>query len=196
MKVQKPATYREEYAAKAGAVIQSPDAALPGWDAILDEGEELLWQGQSQPQPEQPTYPKLSFLAGIICFLMTMGLVFADDATTAQQWFGLVFLPIGIWLVVPSRFWPSRRRKGSFYSLSNRRAFRGETSRWGKLRLISWPITEDTSFRLIRDNPPSVRFYEGRLESGRRPRYHEAFEAIPDAPEVYKLLLRIQKDAA
>lgn len=194
MKILEPATYREKYAAEAGAIIQSPGNAIPGWDAILQNDEELLWQGWSRPTLRRKKGWLINL--GIGAFLA----VFATILLSAAQWgprlAGLLIVALAVVIAVPGAVWDHLRQKRVFYSLSNRRAFRASTSLLGKRRMMSWSITAQTSFRLIRDNPPSVRFYEGRLEGGRRPRYHAAFEAIPDAQEVYKLLLRIQKDVA
>ena len=70
-----------------------------------------------------------------------------------------------------------------------------QTSFWGKRRSTSWPMTKVTSFRLIKDDPLSVGFYDGRHKGGALPKYHEVFQAIADAADVFELLKRIQKDA-
>lgn len=196
MKTEEPQTYREKYAAEAGAVIQIPHDALPGWDELLDEGEQLLWQGRSQAKPAVSKYRSWVVIGGAFCFLIGTGMVLSyPQVSGVEMVFGAMLLAFGLYLMIPRRFL-SRGQRQSFYSLSNRRAFRGETIRSGHYRLVSWPITAETSFRLIPGDPPSIRFYEGRLESGRRPRYHEVFEAVSDAPKVLKLLQSIQKDAA
>lgn len=195
MKIEAPETHREKYAAEAGAVIQSPGEALPSWESILEDGEELLWQGRSNPRHPPSFRRTAAVTGGVFCLMVAIGTALREDAIGAFEiGVGFFFLVLGVLLLLPSRIW--RRQTPHFYSLSNRRAFRGEMGPSGKYRLVSWPITPETSFRRIDGYPPSIRFYEGRHASGRRPRYHEVFEAIPDAAEVYKLLLRIQKDAA
>ena len=197
MKIEEPATYREKYAAEAGAVIQTPGTDLPGWEAILNEGEELLWQGEARPKLNLgkrwwvgPAWAAVMVACGI-------GLSIVAYRWVWPLWiFAVPLLAWGLIGLVPEGLRHYLGLRGSIYSLSNLRAFRGEVTLFRKRRLVSWPITADTSFRLVRGDPPSVRFYEGRLESGRRPRYHEVFEAIVDAPEVYELLQRIQKDVA
>lgn len=198
MRIEEPATYRERYAAKAGAVIRSPGSARPGWDAILEAGEEMLWQGWSRPKLTIGRGGLAEILSGIV--IAALGGTMIGVGWTYGAWLmmvpGVPILLLGLWRLVPAAVWDHLRLRRSFYSLSNRRAFLGGTSLLGRRRLVSWPITRKTSFRLVKGDPPSVRFYEGRLESGRRPRYHAAFESIEDAPEVYKLLKTIQKDLA
>jgi hypothetical protein len=196
VKTEAPSTYREKYAAEAaGAVIQSAGYDTPGWDAILDEGEELQWQGWSQPKLSLPKGWIFRLIPGLV--LIAVGAAgIAGGSGWGLRLTGGIMIALGILALIPWRLVRFLRKRRVFYSLSDRRAFRASASLLGKRKMMSWPITADTSFRLIRDDPPSVRFYEGRLESGRRPRYHAVFEAIPDAAEVYKLLLRIQKDAA
>lgn len=70
-----------------------------------------------------------------------------------------------------------------------------QTSFWAKRRSTSRPLTKVTSFRLIKDDSPSVGFYDRRHKSGGLPKYHEVFQAIADAADVTELLKRIQKDA-
>lgn len=194
MKTEPPETHREKYAAEAGAVIQSPGRALPSWDGILQDGEELLWQGRSRPHHETPFWLSAAIYGAAMCLSVGIDAALGADRFGA---YGTVFiflvLATAITLIRPGRFW--RRQKPHFYSLSNRRAFRGEIGPSGDYRLVSWPISPETSFRLTDGHPPSIRFYEGRHASGRRPRYHEVFEAVPDAKKVYKLLESIQKDA-
>lgn len=194
MKVEAPSNYREEYAVEAGAVIQSPGYDKPGWDAILDEDEVLLWQGWSQPVLRLPKGWIYRRIPGLV--LIAVGAAVLAGGGWGLSLIGVVMITFGVMALIPSAVLHHLRQRRVFYSLSDKRAFRASSSWRGKRRMMFWPITAETSFRLQRGDPPSVRFYEGRLESGRRPRYHAAFEFIPDAAEVHKLLLRIQKDAA
>ncbi|NHF73932.1 hypothetical protein [Paracoccus xiamenensis] len=204
MKIEEPATYRERYAAKAGAVIQSPGSAQPGWDAILEDGEELYWQGWSRPKLKFGKAVVGNLVAGSIITafggaMCAAGWAYGVKGGKFEAWLigiiGLPLLLLGLLRLIPDAVWEYLLQRRKFYSLSNRRAFAGGSNLLGKRRLISWPITSETSFRLMKGDPPSVRFYEGRLESGRRPNYHAAFKAIEDADDVYKLLQKIQRDA-
>lgn len=106
-------------------------------------------------------------------------------------------IALGILALIPWKLVRFLRKRRVFYSLSDRRAFRASASLLGKRKMMSWPITADTSFRLIR----TIRLGSAlRRPAGKRPPPKVSrggvSEAIPDAAEVYKLLLRIQKDAA
>lgn len=195
MKPAPPANWREERAVRdAGAVIKSAHLVQPEWGDILGVDEDLLWQGPSQP--------KLVLSRGFgkkiarALFFVLLGLVIAIFGSATSLYLGLLIMAIGILGAFPAELRHYRAQRRVFYSVSNKRAFKASTDWRGRRRLVFWPITAESSFRRISGDPPSVRFYEGRHESGRRSAYHAEFEAIPEATEVYHLLKRIQKDAA
>ncbi|WBU60513.1 hypothetical protein [Paracoccus albus] len=70
-----------------------------------------------------------------------------------------------------------------------------QTSLWGKRRLASSPITSEASFRMFKAHRSSLRFNERPQKAAFVQTITNCCEAITDAPEVFELLKRIQKDA-
>lgn len=189
MKAASPANWREERAARnAGAIVEAAAFAQARWADFLGEGEELLWQGPSQPKLRLTVGMTMAIMVGL-CFIL-LGLIVAMLGHPMSLPFGLVVILGGIVRLFPKelrRYWQQCR---VFYSVSNKRAFQASTDWWGQRDLESWPITPDSRFHLVPGDPPSIRFYDIR------PGSHAEFKAIPEATEVHNLLKRIQKDAA
>lgn len=103
MKTEAPSTYREKYAAEAaGAVIQSAGYDTPGWDAILDEGEELQWQGWSQPKLSLPKGWIFRLIPGLV--LIAVGAAgIAGGSGWGLRLTGGIMIALGILALIPWR---------------------------------------------------------------------------------------------
>ncbi|MFV0410765.1 MAG: hypothetical protein ACK5LJ_14050 [Paracoccus sp. (in: a-proteobacteria)] len=198
MQVEAQVSANDRHAARDGTVRHLVGRNSPGWTGLLEEGEDVRWQGWSRPKLRPSKDWMVSCLFGGIPVLVGAGFCLAGAGFDSWlAWIiGGLLVSLGLWLILWLTIWEHVEQRRVFYSLSNRRAFIGLSPLLGKRRLVSWPITPASGFRLIKGDPPSIRFYEGRLKSGRLPRHHAAFESIEDADEVYKLLQSLQGDAS
>ncbi len=168
-----------------------------GWDGILDEDEEIRWQGQ----PDSAIRPDLSqpmsigmgvFFMGFSIFWMNM----ASRAGGGFWMFGLLFFGIGFYNAIGVHFWKAYLRRTTHYTLTNKRALIG-TQPFGKRVLKSYPIARDTPIELQDGNPATIVFAR-EIHRGKKSSYKTniGFERIDDGQKVYGLLRDIQKEAA
>jgi hypothetical protein len=195
----------------------------PGWDGLLEEGEEILWQGQPDAHVE---YRQLisgtslfgAFFAGFAIFWVSMAMFITsgmNDAVgrgiaTVFPLFGLPFIAVGLYMVAGRLFWDAYQRRHTHYTLTNRAAFIATDIR-GKRSLERHEITARNPLTLQEDTPGTVWFASvihqrrrravqaGRsgLRSGQRVATEEAigFRRIPEARRVFALMRTVQAEA-
>ena len=168
-----------------------------GWDGILEEGEEILWQGRPNSRfrikiGQIPAVLFGSAFSGFALFWMIM----AASAGGFFWMFGLIHFSVGISIGAGPVVIDNIRRKNTWYTLTDRRAFIATDVPFVGRRLLSYPITATTLLDLRGQDPGSIFFAEEfkRTKNGSR-RIAIGFEAIPDAPEVLRLMRTIQKGA-
>jgi len=172
-------------------------SAPSGWEGILDDDEEIRWQGQ----PDGVIRMDLSQPMGIGMGLFFMGfsIVWMNLASRAGGvfWmFGLLFFGIGFYNAIGVHFWKTYLRRTTHYTLTNKRAFIA-TQPLGKRVLKSYPIAKDTSIEL-QDGTPATIIFARETHRGNKSSYKTniGFERISDGQKVYGLLRDIQKEAA
>ena len=164
------------------------------WDGILDADEVILWQGRPDGalslKPENIPLALFGVVfAGFALFWMMM----AASAGGLIWSFGLIHFSVGIGLIIGPSFWNAYRRRHSWYTLTNTRAFIATDMKVQGRRLKSWPITGDTALELIDGNPPSINFAsETRQGKNRTYQVDIGFERIHEAREVYEMMRDIQ----
>lgn len=169
-----------------------------GWEGILDEGERILWQSR----PAQGFYMSLTklpvalfglFFAGFALFWMAM----AAQAGGMFWAFGLIHFSVGIGLAVSAIAWGTLKRRGTWYTLTNKRAFIATDLPFKGKRLDSYTITPDTRLSLQSGNPGSVIFAreERRGNKGRVYSVDVGFERVDEAERAYEILRSLQRDA-
>jgi len=164
------------------------------WAGILDRDENIIWQGR----------PDGGFAVKIPNILMAIfGLFFAGFALfwmaiafKANGWFwmfGLLHFSVGLGLVLYALFWPTYKRRHSWYTLTNRRALIAAKVPLKGKSLKSYPITTNSSLELIDGELASVNFAE-EIKSGKNGSYTVpiGFERLTDGREVYRLMRKIQ----
>ena len=166
-----------------------------GWDGILDPGEEILWQGRPDPGFAIPPDNMLRavfgiFFAGFAVFWMTMASV-----SPGRFWmFGLIHFAAGLGIAGEALVMPTVRRRNTWYTLTDRRAFIASRSLIGARKLDSHPITDRTRLSLSDGTLGTVHFAEKSRRSGNRTtRTPIGFERISDAREVYALMRQVQR---
>lgn len=165
-----------------------------GWEGILDQNERILWQGR----PDGRVVLRLSKI-----FQMIFGLFFAGFALfwmflAAQAggifWmFGLLHFFVGIGISFGAVFADAWRRRHTWYTLTDRRAFVATDKPLKGRILKDYPITADTRLSFVEGPPDSVHFTQRRTKNkGSEP---TGFDRIDDGKEVYRLMRDIQRGA-
>lgn len=174
------------------------DAVPAGWEGIIDPGERILWQAR----PSQGFHMDLVklpvaifglFFAAFALFWMVM----ASQAGGVFWMFGLIHFSVGVGLTFGAVAWGTVKRRGTWYTLTNRRAFIATDLPFKGKRLDSYAITPDTRLSLRQGNPGSVFFgrEERRGNKGRVYTVDIGFERIAEAERAYDILRDIQRRA-
>lgn len=166
--------------------------AVPeGWRGILDPGERILWQGRPDPGfylTVRQVVPAVFgvFFAGFALVWMVM----AAAAGGVFWMFGLIHFTVGVGLTGYSLFWDSFKRRHTWYTLTDRRAFIATDLPLKGKRLDSYAVTPDTRLSLQAGDPGSVIFAreERRGNRGRRYSVDVGFMRIGEAETVYSLM--------
>lgn len=170
-----------------------------GWEGILDEGETVLWQGR----PDGRVVFRIGkafqfvfglFFAGFALFWMVM----ASQAGGAFWMFGLIHFSVGLAISFGALFWDAYRRRHTWYTLTDRRAFIATDMPHKGRQLQSYPIAPSTQLVFNPGPFATITFAheERRGSKGRRYTVPVGFERIADGDEVYRHLRRIQEGAA
>ncbi len=170
----------------------------PGWEGILDTDEEIVWQGRPGG--------KVVLRAGNIVTLL-FGLFFAGFAAvwmlTASMaggffWmFGLIHFFVGLSVAFGAIYWNAIKRRNSWYTLTNKRAFIASNMPLVGKKLKSYPITAATTLDFQDGDPASIFFAtETRSTKNGTRTVPVGFERIKDGRAVYKKFRDVQKSAA
>ena len=166
------------------------------WQGILDQGESILWQGRPDGSVTLTIANVATSLfgmafAGFALFWMIM----ASQAGGFFWMFGLLHFSVGVGLVAGPMVWSAYRRRNTWYTLTDRRAFiASELPIKGKT-LDSFPITEDTILSL-KDGPPDSVYFATRTrrtKNGSR-QVQIGFERIENGTDVYRMMRNVQKN--
>lgn len=165
-----------------------------GWDGILDADEKILWQGRPDAALEL-TVPML----GKAAFgLMFMGIAVQWMIKTSQAggylWaFGLLHFSAGFGLMGMAVLGDSWRRRHTWYTLTNRRAFIATDMPLRGRKLRDYPITEDTLINFHDGHLPSVSFGFEPVPMKRHTSMREVgFEKIAAGADVFKMIQSVR----
>jgi len=165
------------------------------WDGILDADEEILWQGRPDGmlsyKPDNIPVALFGLVfAGFALFWMMM----AASAGGMFWSFGLIHFSVGVGLIIGPNLWSAFRRRHSWYTLTNTRAFIATDMPILGRKLKSWPIIQETPLEYIEGSPPSLKFAtETRRGKNRSYEVAIGFDRIIDAREVYNMMRKLQK---
>lgn len=174
----------------------------PGWDGILDQDETILWQGRPDTGISLGAQNIVMlvfglFFSGFALFWMAM----ASMAGGYFWMFGLIHFAVGLGIAFGAILWGPFRRRHSWYTLTDRRAFVATDLPVQGKRLKSWPIDADTALELV-DGPLQTVNFATEMRRGKNGRYEVAvgFERLRDGKAVYRLMrdtqARTRNDAA
>ncbi len=167
----------------------------PGWEGILDTDERILWQGRPNAGLALRSNDILVAVFGL-CFsgFAVFWMKMAASAGGSFWAFGLIHFTAGLAVACGALFQPSIRRKFTWYTLTDQRAFVATALPWRRRTLDSYPITANTALRFRDGRLPSIEFatqtIPGRKRSHKKP---IGFERIEDGADVYRLMRNIQK---
>lgn len=167
------------------------------WEGILDEGEDIRWQGR----PDGAVVWKVSNFASLLFGAVFSGfalfwMIMAAQAGGGFWMFGLIHFFVGIGVAIGPVFWNTLRRRKSWYTLTNKRALIATDMPTKGRVLKSYPITKDTMFEFISGDPASISFAtDQRRRKNGTYKVKIGFERIEDAKQVYALMRDIQKEA-
>ncbi|WP_298260069.1 aspartate carbamoyltransferase catalytic subunit [uncultured Litoreibacter sp.] len=132
---------------------------LSKWRGILDDGEEIIWQGHPEPKirfefksPFEPFF--YMFFTGFSVFWMVM----ASQAPGPFWMFGLLFFGVGSFNLIGKPFWRAWERRNCFYTLTNKRAFIATKSFFGSRKLDSYPLTSEKPLQFVDGDLSSIYF--------------------------------------
>ncbi len=165
------------------------------WAGLLDEDETILWQGRPDGAVtfSVTNIPASLFglaFAGFALFWMIM----AAQAGGFFWMFGLIHFSVGLALAGGPVFWDAFRRRHSWYTLTDRRAFIATDMPIRGKRLESYPIGPTTELSLV-DDPLSTVYFAAGLRRGANGKKRHAkigFERIEAGREVFRMIRDIQ----
>lgn len=167
-----------------------------GWEGILSEGEDILWQGRPDGKFVFKIVHAFTFIfglgfAGFALFWMIM----ASQAGGFFWAFGLIHFTVGIGLAIGPPFWSFWARRHTWYTLTNDHAYIATDIPMLGRKLKSYQIDRSTRITFEPGQLSSVFFAEEyrRTKNGSR-RVDIGFERIPDGDDVYRMIRQIQKD--
>jgi len=170
-------------------------ATPEGWKGILDDGEEIMWQGR----PDGAIVWRMAYAFSIVFGLMFSGFALFWMIMAAQSggpfWmFGLLHFFAGIGIALGPPFWGAWRRRHTWYTLTDRRAFIATDMPIRGRDLKSYPIDDDTLVEVDNGNPGSIYFATERKR--RQKGYQDVkvgFERIGDWERPYHLIRGMQR---
>ncbi|MDF1856515.1 aspartate carbamoyltransferase catalytic subunit [Pseudooceanicola sp.] len=170
-----------------------------GWDGILDPGEVIQWQGRPDPAVKF----QLSHIVTVVFGLLFSGFALFWMITAARSgdlfWmFGLIHFSVGLSILIGPIYGPSWRRRHTWYTLTDRRAFIATDIPFRGRKLTAYPIAGDTVISIEEaDDFSTVHFaHEMKSRKNGSTRHDIGFERIPDGRDVYARLRAIRAAAA
>lgn len=164
------------------------------WDAILEEDEDILWQGRPTTGFCMAQEDLIPLLFGLAFSAFAMLWIALMASTGSSMWLiGLVHFGSGIALTLYAGARDTVARKYSYYTLTSERAIIGLSYPWAEKSLRKTRITKST--RLRQTNDHTVTFGPaGRSKRHPFPLRAPQFTRIDDATKLYDMMRQIQKD--
>ena len=164
------------------------------WDGVLRQGEKLLWQGQPRPRPRYRPRNVPETLMGLFFMGFSLGWMnLVMSMNGGPMWmFGLIFFAIGFYNAIGKWIWLPLLRRGTWYSLSDSRAFIARERPFLGRALEDWPIGPETR---VEYDPTLNAVWFARHAAGNGPGKRVGFIGLDDADEVYRLMQEIRSEA-
>ncbi len=176
-----------------------------GWEGLIAEGEEILWQGQPNSRIDlrglfNPQTLMGAFFTGFSLFWIAMAAQMMSGASNIPfpfrffPLFGVPFLLMGLWMLGGRLIFEAYLRSQTYYTLTSRQAFIARNA-FGKRTLESYKIRDMPRLTLEDGSPGSVIFAQSQRRTARRTQSGPVgFVQIDDPRRVYSLLDQARSD--
>jgi hypothetical protein len=177
-----------------------PPIPVPaGWEGILEDGEQILWQGAPDPGVvfalnQLPEILFGVFFAGFALFWTTM----ASLTGGIFGLFGLPFLVVGLTIIFKSNYLMAYLNRHTYYTLTSRRAIIATSYPHAKREMKSYPIDAKTELELTQQDDLGSIVFHRKIWRSRNSADHTkniGFYRIQDARRVFSLMRQIQQEA-
>ena len=170
-----------------------------GWEGILDADETILWQGQPTPGMHWGKSEITGALFGLVFSGFALIWMIITSFSGGFIWmFGLIHFSVGIGVIAGTTIWPAKRRKSTWYTLTDKRAFIGAISFFGKKTLSSHLITASTQLETEHGALGAVYFAteQYRTSKGHHRTRKVGFERLENVQNVARLFRDVQEHQA
>ena len=135
--------------------------SVDGWDGILDTDEKVIWQGR----PDGRIVVRIGNIAGFAFGLFFAGfalfwMIMASQAGGFFWMFGFLHFFVGLGVAFGAVFWSAWKRRHTWYTLTDRRAFIATDVPFRGRSLKSYPITRTTVLDYDGSDPATIMFRE------------------------------------
>ncbi|PIE16519.1 MAG: hypothetical protein CSA68_02290 [Rhodobacterales bacterium] len=171
------------------------DFSKNSWEGILEEGEELLWQGRPRTDIVfQKRHILPAILAVGVAGLGIIWIFFTGLGNGYTVVMGVFLLIIAALLGFGPPVMTSMIRKATWYSLSNKRGFIATHRPQLGRKLAAYRIDPDYPLRYDHKSPGTIIFAtEIRQPGNAAYTVKIGFERIDDSEKVYQMLRAIQQ---
>lgn len=164
------------------------------WDGILEEDEDILWQGRPATGFGVAQADTIPIVFGLFFSLFAMIWMTLIASSGSWMWtIGIIHFTTGLALAAYAVSRDTVARRYSYDTLTSRRAIIGLSYPWTQKSLRKIRITKSTRIRL--PNEHTVTFGPpGRSKRHPFPLRAPQFTRIDDAEKLYDQMRQIQKD--
>ena len=162
------------------------------WDGVLEEGEEIVWQGRPATNLQWKDFLTLIVVLGILAAFFHKPVIqlyqYGGSLESYLKFGGLFALIAGIAAFgLFKSYWEGRR---IWYTLTDRRAFIARISYFGGRKMDEYWLNPNRHIYIDNfDNPPSVIFEVKEYNSGGKQKVREiGFKRIAEAEKVLELM--------
>lgn len=173
---------------------------MSGWEGILAPEETVLWQGRPDSRIRFAPGNLKEIIPGVIFTGFSLiWMIMAAQGGGFFWMFGLIFLLIGLRQLTNGNLLDARRRKYTWYTLTNQRAFVATDLPGQSRKLTSYPLNAASLLELEDTDPPTIWFTQGverdwtNWTASHEPR--AGFRYVPEARHVLGLMRDIQTRA-
>lgn len=166
-----------------------------GWEGILEIGEDILWQGRPQVRFRIKPFQIAAVIFGMaFSGFALFWMIMASQSGGFFWMFGLLHFFVGLSIGIGPVLINNLRLRGTWYTLTDRRAFIASEMPVMGRRIKSYQINAGTVLELKQSNPPSV-YFAHEIKQGQQKSYQVGigFEGIQDGVQVMAMMRDIQK---